>query len=65
MWKIKTNEDKFKIMSIAQYKTEQITINRKHLGTSKDGIFLGLKLKKKKTGLVGHAIDKIKKKVKQ
>ncbi len=58
-WKIRTNEDKFKIIPIAQYKTEQLTVNGKNLNTSKEGRFLGLKLQK--TGLVGHVTDKVKK----
>ncbi len=58
-WKIKTSEEKFKIIHIAQYKTEQITVNGKNLNTSKKGKLLVLKLQK--TGLVGHATDKIKK----
>ena len=58
-WKIKTNEEKFKIIPIAQYKTEPIIINGRRINTSKDGKFLGLKLQS--TGLVGHATDKIKK----
>ena len=58
-WKIKTNEDKFTIIPIAQYKTEQISINGKNLNTSKQGKFLGLKVQS--TGLVGHATEKVKK----
>ncbi len=41
-WKMKTSEDKFKIIPIAQYNTEQITVNGKNLNTSKEGKFLGL-----------------------
>ncbi len=58
-WKIRANEDKFKIIPIAQYKTEQITVNGKNLNTSNEGKLLGLKLQK--TGLIGHATDKVKK----
>ncbi len=49
-WKIKTSEEKFKIIHIAQYKTEQITVNGKNLSTSKEGKFLGLKLQKNRIG---------------
>ncbi len=56
MFKIKTSEDKFKIIPIAQHK---ITVNGKNLNTSKERKFLGLKLQK--TGLVGQTADKIKK----
>ena len=58
-WKIRTSEEKFKIIPIAQYKTEQITINGNNMNINKDGKFLGLKLQS--TGLIGHVTDKIKK----
>ncbi len=51
-WKIMTSKEKFKITPIAQYKTEQITINSNNIDKSKDGKFLGLKLQT--TGLLGY-----------
>ncbi len=44
-WKIKTSEEKFKIIPMAQYKTEQFTINGKNINTSRDGKLLGLNCK--------------------
>ncbi len=41
-WKIKTSEEKFKIIPIAQLKTKKITGNGKEIETSKEGILLGL-----------------------
>ncbi len=52
-WKIKTSQEKFKVIPIAQYKTEQISINGLDIITCKEGKLLGLKLQR--TGLVGHA----------
>ncbi len=56
---IKTSEEKFKIIPMAQYKTKQFTINGKNIDTSKEGKLLGLKLQR--TGLIGHVTDKIQK----
>lgn len=58
-WKIKTSEEKFKIIPIAQYKTQPIIINNKQINTSKEGKLLGLKLRS--TGMVGHATEIVRK----
>ncbi len=55
MWKIKTSEEKFKIIPIAQYKTKPIIINNKEIDTCKDGKFLCLKLQL--TGIGGHCTN--------
>ncbi len=36
-WKIKTREEKFKIIPIAQLKTKKIKVNGKEIGTSTSG----------------------------
>ncbi len=43
-WKIRTSEEKFKIIPIAQLKTKKITVNGKEIETSKEGKLLGLKI---------------------
>ncbi len=50
-WKIKANEDQFKIIPIVQFKTEQISVNEKTFSTGKEGKFLGLKLQNNRTKL--------------
>ena len=52
MWKIRTSEEKFKIIPVAQHKTKPIVINNKEINTSKEGKFLGLRLQH--TGIAGH-----------
>ncbi len=59
MWKIKTSENKFKILPLAQYKILDITMNDKIKGKSSNGTMLGLKLQN--TGITGHIADKINK----
>ena len=56
-WKIQTNEQKFKIIPIAQYKTKEIIINNTNIDTSTNGKFLGLKIQSR--GITGHANDRI------
>lgn len=41
-WKIKTSEEKFKILPIAQIKSQKIKVNGKELETNKSGKLLGL-----------------------
>ncbi len=41
-WKIQTSEEKFKIISIAQYKTKKVIVNGKEVETCNEGKFLGL-----------------------
>jgi len=43
-WKIKTSEEKFKIIPIAQLKTKKINVNGKEIETSKAGKLLGLNI---------------------
>ncbi len=57
MWKIKTSQNKFKILPLAQYKIRDITINGKIIGKSKEDTMLSLKLQN--TGITGHISDKI------
>ncbi len=57
MWKIKTNEQKFTIIPIAQQKTKTLTINGKNIETKTEGTLLGLKLQSR--GLIGHATERI------
>lgn len=59
-WKIKTSEEKFKIIPIAQYKTKKIIVNGKKIETSKSSKLLGLNISI--TGFVGHISTTIKKK---
>ncbi len=58
-WEIKTSEEKFKVIPVAQYKAKQFKINGKNIDNIKDGKLLGLKLEV--TGLTSHITDKIKK----
>ena len=51
-WKIKTNEDKFKIILIAQLKTKKINVNGKEIETCKSGKLIGLNVTS--TGFVSH-----------
>ncbi len=51
-WKIKTSEEKFQIIPIAQLKTKKIIVNNKEIETSKSAKLLGLNISI--TGLVGH-----------
>ncbi len=51
-WKIKTSEEKFKIIPIAQLKTRKINVNGKDIETSTAGKLLGLNIST--TGFVGH-----------
>ncbi len=44
MWKIKTSEEKFHIIPIAQYKTKKINVNGKEIETSTSGKLLGLNI---------------------
>ncbi len=44
MWKIQTSENKFKIIPLAQKKTEDIEVNGRVINKSKEGTMLGLKL---------------------
>ncbi len=54
-WKIKTSEEKFKIIPLAQTKTKTLKINNKDIQTCNEGKFLGLKLQKR--GITGHCVD--------
>ncbi len=58
-WKIKTSEEKFLIIPIAQLKTKKITVNNKEIETSKSGKLLGLHIST--TGLVSHISRTVKK----
>ena len=58
-WKIKTSESKFKILPMAQYKTEKIKINNKEIENSEEGKILGVKWQR--TGITGHINDRINK----
>ena len=51
-WKIKTNQDKFKLIPIAQRKTETIVVNNKKIVNSKEGKVLGLTIQT--SGIIGH-----------
>ncbi len=59
LWKIKTSEEKFKIIPIAKYKTYPTIVNGKNIDSSKEGKLLGLKLQR--TGLTGHVAERIRK----
>ncbi len=50
-WEMKTSQEKFKIIPIAQH-TKNIVVNGKEFDTSKEGKLLGLKVHS--TGIVGH-----------
>ncbi len=56
---IKTSEEKFQIIPIAQLKTKKNIVNNKEIETSKSGKLLGLNISV--TGLVGHISRTIKK----
>ncbi len=51
-WKIKTSQDKFKLIPIAQFKTKTIVVNGREINNSKDVKVLGLKLQS--NGITGH-----------
>ena len=51
-WKIKTSQEKFKLIPIAQLKTKPIVVNGQEIPNSKEGKVLGLKLQR--SGIVGH-----------
>ncbi len=51
-WKIKTSEEKFKIIPIAQLKPKKITVNGKEIETSKFGKLLCLNISS--TGFIRH-----------
>lgn len=52
-WKIKTSEEKFKIIPLAQHKTMNLMVNGKLIKSCNQGKVLGLKLQS--TGIVGHS----------
>ncbi len=58
-WKIKTSEEKFKIIPIAQYETKKINVNGKEIDTTTSGKFLGLNIST--TGFIGHITKTISK----
>ncbi len=58
-WKIRTSEEKFKIIPLAQLKTNKIKVNGKDIETSKGGKLLGLNISI--TGYVGHITKTINK----
>ena len=58
-WKIKTSEEKFKIIPIAQMKPKKIMVNGKEIETTKTGKLLGLHISV--TGLVSHITKTINK----
>ncbi len=59
IWKIQTSENKFKIIPLAQKKTEDIEINGRVINKSKEGTMLGLKLNT--TGIIPHITERIRK----
>ena len=54
-WKIQTNQDKFKLIPIAQYKTKTIKVNNREIENSKKGKVLGLTIQN--TGILGHTAN--------
>ena len=58
-WKIKTSEEKFKIIPIAQLKSKKITVNGKKIETCKNGRLLGFNISS--TGFIGHITKTINK----
>ncbi len=54
-WKIKTSQDKFKLIPIAQFKTKTIVVNGREINNSKEGKVLGLKIQS--NGITGHVAD--------
>ncbi len=59
MWKIKTSEEKFKIIPMAQFKTKKIMVNGTEIETTNNGKLLGLNISL--TGFVCHITKTIKK----
>ncbi len=57
MWKIKTSEEKFKIIPIAQIRSEKLTINNKILEPNNDGKLLGFKIHRR--GITTHITERI------
>ena len=51
-WKIRTNQDKFKLIPIAQRKTKSIVVNNREIEHSKEGKVLGLTIQT--NGISGH-----------
>ncbi len=58
-WKIKTSEENFQVIPIAQHKTQKITVNWKEIETCKNGKLLGLNIGS--TGFTGHITKTINK----
>ncbi len=52
LWKIRTSEEKFTIIPLAQYKTRKISVNGKEINICKEGKLLGLKIQT--TSMIGH-----------
>jgi len=58
-WKIRTSEEKFKIIPIAQLKSKKIIVNGKEIETCNNGKLLGLNINA--TGFIGHITNTINK----
>ncbi len=58
-WKIKTSPDKFKIIPIAQFKTNTFVVNGRKLNKSNEAKVLGLKIQS--NGIIGHTANNINK----
>lgn len=43
-WKIQRNQTKFKVLPLAQFKTEPLITNNDLINRQKEGVILGLKL---------------------
>ena len=56
LWKIRTSEEKFKIIPIAQLKSDNLTINNKIIEPNNDSKLLGFKLHRK--GITNHITDR-------
>ncbi len=54
-WKIKTSQDKFKLIPIGQFQTKTIVVNGREINNSKEGKVLGLKLQS--NGITGHVAN--------
>ncbi len=54
-WKIRTSEEKFKIIPLAKMKTKILKIDNKDIQTCNEGKFLGLKLQRR--GITRHCVD--------
>ena len=52
---IQTNQDKFKLIPFAQFKTKTIKVNNREIENSKKGKVLGLTLQN--TGILGHTAN--------